>query len=384
MSTSPTPSPHAAAQLEAFDVRASKITGAALIGVLGAGLVSCGLLLSSGRVELLPATFSREEALHGALTQRLSKTLSQAGFPEHAAKLERAGSWLFLRDTGPRVRKGCDDWLFLTDELRVNRHAQDQANIKAEAVIDVQQRLRKQGIALLVAVVPDKSRIATDQLCGLRRPRMLAQRANAWVAALKQAGVPALNLAQALQPLGASAYLRTDTHWSQSGAHAAAQAIAQAVQDIGIRATPHKQFETLTQPAVLHPGDLVRLAGLDWLPLDWQPAADMVAAMQTRERQDAAVHAENDELDDLFGEDNLPNVTLIGTSFSRNSNFVGFLQMALGAPVGNFAKDGSGFSGGANQYFNNPAFRQTPPRLVIWEIPERELQTPYEPIKWEP
>jgi len=383
MSTSPTSSFHAPVQPDTLDVRASRIAGAALIGVLGAGLVSCGLLLTSGRVELLPSAFSRDEVLHGALTQRLAKTLSQADFPEHAAKLERAGSWLLWRDTGPRVRKGCDDWLFLSDELRVNRHAQDHANIKAEAVIDVQQRLRKQGIALLVAVVPDKSRIASEHLCGLRRPVMLAQRADAWVAALDQTGVPALNLALTLQPLGSAAYLRTDTHWSQSGAHAAAQAIAQAVQELGIRATPHKQFETLTQSAVLHPGDLVRLAGLDWLPLDWQPAADMVAATQTRERQDDAAHAGNDDLDDLFGEDNLPNVVLIGTSFSRNSNFVGFLQMALGAPVGNFAKDGGGFSGGANQYFNNPAFRQTPPRLVIWEIPERDLQTPYEPIKWE-
>ena len=73
---------------------------------------------------------------------------------------------------------------------------------------------------------------------------------------------------------------------------------------------------------------------------------------------------------------------LIGTSFSRNSNFLGFLQLALGAQVGSFAKDGGEFSGSANEYFSNPAFTQTPPKLLIWEIPERDLQTPYEPIKW--
>jgi len=370
MSTLSTSSPQAPMPPDEFDVRASRVAGAALIGVLGAGLVSCALLLLSGPVELLPASFSREEVLHGELTQRLAGELSQAEFPEHAAKLERAGSWLILRDTGPRVRKGCKDWLFLTDELKINRHAQNHAAIKAEAVIGVQQRLREQGIALLVAVVPDK----------------LAQRAQAWVATLGRAGVAAVNLEPALQPLGSAAYLRTDTHWSQSGAQAAAHAIAQVVQALGIRATPHKQFETHTEPARLRPGDLVRLAGIDWLPLGWQPAPDMVAAVQTRERQDDA-HAgsENlDDLDDLFGDDNLPNVALIGTSFSRTSNFVGFLQMALGAPVGNFAKDGGEFSGSAHQYFNNPAFRQTPPGLVIWEIPERELHTPYEPIKWEP
>ncbi|KPZ11167.1 Cell morphology protein [Pseudomonas syringae pv. spinaceae] len=68
---------------------------------------------------------------------------------------------------------------------------------------------------------------------------------------------------------------------------------------------------------------------------------------------------------------------MIGTSFSRNSGFVGFLQRELGAPIGNFAKDGGEFSGAANVYFDNPAFRQTPPKLLIWEIPERDLQTVY-------
>jgi len=83
----------------------------------------------------------------------------------------------------------------------------------------------------------------------------------------------------------------------------------------------------------------------------------------------------------LFGDAGLPNVALIGTSFSRNSNFVGFLQKALNAPVGNFSKDGGEFSGAAKAYFDSPAFKQTPPKLLIWEIPERDLQTPYDPIK---
>ena len=93
-----------------------------------------------------------------------------------------------------------------------------------------------------------------------------------------------------------------------------------------------------------------------------------------------AAQADADNLDDLFGDANLPNVALIGTSFSRNSNFAGFLQQALGAPIGDFSKDGGEFSGGANGYFNNPAFTQTPPELVIWEIPERDLQTPYSEV----
>ena len=39
--------------------------------------------------------------------------------------------------------------------------------------------------------------------------------------------------------------------------------------------------------------------------------------------------------------------------------------------------DGGEFSGAAKDYFASPAFRETPPQLLIWEIPERDLQSPY-------
>ncbi|MBT2338467.1 MULTISPECIES: alginate O-acetyltransferase AlgX-related protein [Pseudomonas] len=359
--------------------RTSKVSGYTLIGLLGVGLISCGWLLLSGKVQMLPPKLTRDAAVHGEVTHSIAKQLSKAWFPEHAANLERGASWLLFHDTGPRVRPGCPGWLFLTDEMRINPHARANADSKARAVIDVQQRLHQRGIRLLVAVVPDKSRIAADQLCGLDRPAELDGRAMEWTTTLNQAGVPALNLASTLQPLGAAAFLRTDTHWSETGSKAAAHAIAQQVQALGIRATPQKTFATHSGAAALRAGDLVRLAGLDWLPMSWQPTPETVAATQVSEEQ-AAVQDGGDNLDDLFGDDGLPNVALIGTSFSRNSNFLGFLELALGAPVGSFAKDGGEFSGGANDYFSNPAFRETPPKLLIWEIPERDLQTPYEAI----
>jgi len=359
-----------------FAVRISKLPAYALFGLLGVGLISCGALLLSGKVEMLPPNLTPDDVMHGDVTHKIAKQLSKAWLPEQAADLERAASWLLLNDTGTRVRVGCPDWLFLTDELKINRHAQDNANIKARAVIDLQQQLHQQGITLLVAIVPDKSRIAADQLCAVDRPATLSKRVVSWSSSLQQAGVSVLNLAPALQSLGASAYLRTDTHWSEAGANAAAQAIAAQVKAMDIEATPRKTFEAHAQAAALRPGDLVRLAGIDWLSLHLQPKPESVAATQFIEKQDAAAEGA-DDLDDLFGDDNLPNVALIGTSFSRNSNFAGFLQKALGAPVGNFSKDGGEFSGGANQYFSNPAFTQTPPKLVIWEIPERDLQTPY-------
>jgi alginate O-acetyltransferase complex protein AlgJ len=365
-----------------LSARVSKVAGVVFVAFLALGFVSCTWLLLSGKVEMLPAKLTREAMLEGDVTHKIAKQLSKAAVPERAAELERGASWLMLRDTGPRVRSGCPGWLFLTDEMRINRHAQANAATKAGVVHQIQQRLAKRDIALLVAVVPDKSRIASVQLCELRRPAMLRDRVVLWVDGLKKAGVAVVDLAPTLQPLGDAAYLRTDTHWSETGSAAAARALARQVQVMGISATPHKDFEVKIQDQARRPGDLVRLAGLEWLPEAWQPLPETVATTQISEKASEAQDG-GDNLEDLFGDDNLPNVALIGTSFSRNSNFAGFLQQALGAPIGNFGKDGGEFSGGANGYFNNPAFKQTPPKLVIWEIPERDLQTPYnEVIDW--
>jgi alginate O-acetyltransferase complex protein AlgJ len=367
------------AQSDGRDLRAGQAAGCTLLGLLVSGLISCAMLLFSSQVEILPPHLDKNAVLHGEVTRKIAKQLAGAWLPEQAANLERATSWLVFHDTGPRVRQGCPDWLFLNDEFQINRHAHINADTKAKAVIDIHQRLSRQGIRLLVVLVPDKSRIATAQLCGLDRPAELAPRALDWIMSLHQAGVPALDLTPVLQALGASAYLRTDTHWNETGAGAAAKAIASQVRVMGIQAVPQKTFDVHVDMAALRPGDLVHLAGLDWLPLRWQPKPELVAATRVIEHQ-AADHGNSDSLDDLLNDASLPNIALIGTSFSRNSNFLGFLELALGAQIGSFAKDGGAFSGSANAYFSNPAFKQTPPKLVIWEIPERDIQTPYESI----
>ena len=374
-STAPTPPSDIA-------LRTSPLAGAILATFLATGLLSCGWLAFSGKLELLPGkALSNDQVLEGEITHRIAKELAKAPLAEHAAQLERGGSWLLLGDTGPRVREGCPGWLFINDELKINRHAAQNAQAKAAAVVALRDRLKQRGIELLVSVVPDKSRIAASQLCALPRPASLEARVRDWTALLQASGVAVVDLAPTLQPLGAEAFLRLDTHWSEAGAHAAAEAIAGKIAGLGFQATPSRDFDISQGAPSPRPGDLVRLAGLEWLPARLQPAQEQVAASTISEHTPDA-DTGGDNLDDLFGDDNLPNVALIGTSFSRNSNFVGFLQQALRAPVGNFAKDGGEFSGAAKAYFSSPAFAQTPPKLVVWEIPERDLQTVYGGEVW--
>jgi alginate O-acetyltransferase complex protein AlgJ len=358
-------------------VRTSPLAGWVLVPFLAAGLLSCAWLMVKGPVSFLPPKVDSDMLLHGEVTHRFAKELSKAPMAIEAANLERGASWLVFSDTGPRVRRGCPGWLFISDELTFNRHAEGNAHTKAQAVIELGRQLGQRGIELQVVVVPDKSRIAAAQRCGLYRPALLDGRIGQWTTLLQAAGIEVLDLTDTLQALGPDAYLRTDTHWSEIGANAGARVLAQRIRQRGIKATPEQTFDITQAPLAPRPGDLVRLAGLDWLPASLQPVGEQVAASTAHENASAA----SSDPDDLFGDAGLPNVALIGTSFSRNSNFVGFLQKALNAPVGNFSKDGGEFSGAAKAYFDSPAFRQTPPKLLIWEIPERDLQTPYDLIQ---
>ena len=73
----------------------------------------------------------------------------------------------------------------------------------------------------------------------------------------------------------------------------------------------------------------------------------------------------------LLDETPAPELAVIGTSFSRRANFVPFLSLALVAPVDNRAEDGGGVANAAITYFAKPEFLKTPPRAIVWEIPER-------------
>src|SRR5277367_6359074 len=78
----------------------------------------------------------------------------------------------------------------------------------------------------------------------------------------------------------------------------------------------------------------------------------------------------------LLDETPAPQLAVIGTSFSRRANFVPFLSLALTAPVDNRAEDGGGVANAAIAYFANPEFLKSPPRAIVWEIPERMIEEP--------
>jgi len=142
-----------------------------------------------------------------------------------------------------------------------------------------------------------------------------------------------------------------------------AEAVAQVVaQDLD----PDARFETLRLGPRDFEGDLVAFADTGfWRP--WVgPVFEQIETFETRSLDAGDLG--------LFDEVDTP-VALVGTSFSAREDFhfVGFLKSALGADVVSFAMEGHGPFVPMGRFLNGDALASAPPKLVIWEIPERYL-----------
>ena len=366
------------------DRRASPLAGVCFALFIVFGLFSTLYATSFGKLNLFPNGISWSPFLKGDVSQAFALALADAPVPSNAARIERGVSWVVAGDLGPRVRRGAPGWLFLNDELTVHDQPQRNATQRKADVLKVQKILSAKGIKLLVVVVPDKSRIEASQLGMLHRPSRYATRATHWVSELKLAGVDALDLTDTLTAFKqkhAAAFLKSDSHWTEQGAHVAAVAVSAEVQRLRIVASPTQSLVIDKRTESRRSGDLIRLAGVDWLSTALQPEQDLAqetsfkVAEQTKNTLGALpTSSANSQTDDLFGDADLPNVVVIGTSFSRTSNFVPFIEKELNAKVANLARSGGDFSGAMNAYLSSVAFKKTPPKLVIWEIPERVLQ----------
>lgn len=65
--------------------------------------------------------------------------------------------------------------LFIADELKIHPQATANAEASARKVSELQGQLAKRGVKLLVVLVPDKSRIAAQQLCAIERSPLSGQ-----------------------------------------------------------------------------------------------------------------------------------------------------------------------------------------------------------------
>ncbi|HWB47590.1 MAG TPA: hypothetical protein VG651_00655 [Stellaceae bacterium] len=345
------------------------LPGVALLAILLIGLTSSLYTLVVKHGELPAKDLTVAAAADGATAAAVAHLLQKANPLEGPlVTVDRVTAYLATGDLGARVRRGCGNWLFLTDELEL--HADRAANTakRLKIVEQVAAYLKRRNIGLAVVPVPDKSRIEAAELCGVERTAAIAGRLADFEKRLAASGVGVVDLLAPMNAAGGERYYRTDTHWNERGARAAADAIAGQLRQVGLAPGQKAEFKVTKEPERERVGDLIRLAGLDRVPYPLRPRGDEEAP--TVIEQSAAANV------GLLDETPAPELAVVGTSFSRRANFVPFLSLALGAPVDNRAEDGGGVTNAAITYFAKPEFHKTPPRAIVWEIPERMIEEP--------
>ena len=353
--------------------RGARLQGWAMIAVLAGGFVLGILALARpgpqaklGQAMTLEAFLAGRTA--GAVNHAMAHDLPGGAWLQAAGGALR---WRLFGSGGPQVAVGCDDWLYLMEELRPWPGAAQAMAARADGLRRVAAALAERGIALQVALVPDKARVQAGTRCGVPYSAQAQARLAAFKALL--GGLPVLDLAPALAAAAVPAFYRTDTHWNESGAALAARAVVAALQAAPKR---DRAFATAGGPEADRAGDLLRLMSLEDVP----DLAFKLRPLPDRERPEATTQTEGPaEAGGLLDDAPAPEVALLGSSFSLNGNFHGRLQEALGASVGQFGQAGGAFWGAARDYFRSPAFAESPPKLVIWEFPERVVGQPIGP-----
>jgi alginate O-acetyltransferase complex protein AlgJ len=273
-----------------------------------------------------------------------------------------------LFDEGkPGLVVGRHDWLYTVEEFAAAADAGAQVTAHLGQIDEARRRLARRGSALLVALVPAKARIYPQHLAGQKPAALHAELYAQALAALRAQRILAPDLQRTLAACATvhQAFLRTDTHWTPAGARCAAERLAVSARSAGLRARQTVAYRTSLAPAAAHRGDL-----LTFLPLDpWfaglLPQPDRLEVPRTEPAARGG----------LLDEQPRPEVVLIGTSYSADPkwNFTGALQQAFGEDVVNYAAPARGPFVPMREYLDSAALRAAPPRLVIWEIPERYL-----------
>jgi alginate O-acetyltransferase complex protein AlgJ len=273
---------------------------------------------------------------------------------------------------------GKNQWLFYRYELSDanDAPATDQS---LDLIRRFNRVLASRGVTMAVAMVPLKMRIYAEHLPD-------DTKVNAYMDGnyermsklLRASGVNVLDLNSAFlkspkrnssEPL----FYRLDTHWSQTGVLVAADAIkagigASPVLQKALAATPVTPYNLQVgkDKIASEPRDLV-----GQLPPGAQtfPAESVTPVIVRRDRP---------AKDGLFGDRSAVGVSLLGSSYSRDwTGFADALRYALQRDVlsiGVPADQGSWI--GMESYLRDDAFQTRPPKLLIWEMPERDMRAP--------
>lgn len=260
-------------------------------------------------------------------------------------------------------------WLFSAEEY--DWTPKSDANLEANIayVGEVAAELKERGIALQVALLPEKADIYADHLL---RPRPAAHQGkyDRIRDALLETGATVPDLRAPLEQASKESpvFFPTDTHWSVAGAGTVAVALA---EDFPARAAvAAADFQLKPEEPVHHDGDLKRFIELGAFNNMLPATDDLVTPV--------VATAAGGSVDDFLGEGAdavAPEIALVGTSYSAAKiwSFESQLKGALGADIVNYAEEGHGPIVPMRSFMEKLEAGSVAVKAVIWEIPVRYL-----------
>ncbi|MFZ2217830.1 MAG: hypothetical protein WAV85_04010 [Rhodoferax sp.] len=273
---------------------------------------------------------------------------------------------------------GKNDWLFVKYEFALPSDLPDtQATV--QLIEKTSKLLSANGIALALVIVPSKVRIYAEHLPdSAKLDSYTADKYESVAKTLIDSGVNVVNLNQAFlnSPLRNSDtpfFLRLDTHWAPAGALLAAQTVKAEIDrnptlNAALAATPETKYTfSWNSRKINHRArDLVNL-----LPKEAQNFAYEQILLFKSEKVQAA------QAGLLNAGDNV-GITVIGSSYTnKNTGYPDGLRFTLQRDLLDISIPvDQGPWVGLESYFRDDAFQTNKPKLIIWEIPERELRSP--------
>lgn len=314
------------------------------------------------------------DIVDGSLTRAFEKHFDES-FPLRTASINfwTATQLVLFGEGRLGVVVGTDGWLYTNEEFDVRPDWAAALEENLHFVSWSIERLKAEGVPVVVAIVPEKARIYSEHVGRARAARIHGTVGATLAERLREQQVPVVVLEDTLRA-GKSVeptYLRTDTHWTPFGAERAAGEIVGQVKALGLglpQADP-TAFTIEHGPEVPHHGDLLSFLPLEPMFPSLMPPPETLKTVKTVAHTPAAAG------DDLLADAPVPDVALIGTSYSANPkwNFAGFIEAGLSEPVANYAKDGNGPFVPMAGYLTGEDLKTHHPRVLIWEIPERAL-----------
>jgi alginate biosynthesis protein AlgX len=256
------------------------------------------------------------------------------------------------------LQKGDNDWLYRNMDLK---RAYGPRLSGYNNLQQLQQALQIRGTTLVMVPIPGRALIHPEYLGDINYdiPRARKSYIN-YLQQLRNRMIVVPNIGSLFeQPQNKPMFFARDHHWNHHGARTIARLTAHSIKAQKVYSDIEKQkFDSYGVGSEHNHGSLQRAA--------------LELCEQRYPKEPFKLYQTVAAGEDLFGDFLEPQIVLVGTSNSKGSlnfNFDGFLAHYVGASVTNKAMSGGGFGQALKDYLGSEDFRQSPPKVLVWEMP---------------